>query len=213
MDISERLEALRANLAAHNTAAGTMSPFEVSELLDDLDTRWREAWKHLPRDMGFDKIYALRSGQSDVIPRPFLFRHLDSVDNHAVIEWTEDHKWSPVIGAIRIVEWLVENPPWPDMQPIADLFEHADSMARVASPWVLLMTMIGKRAILVDPTGTSPGSYIQDIGGPIPFSTLIPIGEEDANLIGRSLKIWGNNQINDIAREYIYLLDGYSSHR
>lgn len=212
MDLRERLEALQANLEAHGTAAGTMDAYDVAEFMDGMDTRWREAWKHLPRDMGFDKLYALRSGQPDHTPRPFLFRHVDGVLKHAVIDWSEDNKWFPVTGPDSIIEWLIENPPWKEYQPIADLYEHAASMTRIASPWIMMMTVIGKRRLLVDPRGEAIGTYVEDSRGPVPFSTLVPLGDNDAYLMGEAMKVWGNEQTNTMAREYIYLIDAYDSY-
>jgi hypothetical protein len=209
MDFSAQLEAFQQNIDAHNRGVTPIQSWELISILNDIGDRWRVAWEMMPRDQVFDSLYAYRGNDSK---RPFLFRRdPHDVSTHAIICWDEDNPgeptWWPYEGPQQIVDWLVEIPPFIEMTPIAALYEHARGIEKKASPWVLMMGMIGQRPIeRVHETVAIGDIHV----GAVDLYDLMPIGDNDGLPLAQALQAWALS--TEIARSYIHLIDAYDSH-
>src|SRR4051812_1018970 len=154
MKFEEIITALESNLEAHKRGATPIEAEELCGILNDIGPRWRNAWEKMPRDLIFDSLYAFR-GEQDESMRPFLFRQ-DPADSstHAVIAWESptghvdyEGAWMPNKGPAEIVEWMIDHPPFEEMTPIAELYQYSKGITNSRSPWVLLMALLGVRAM------------------------------------------------------------------
>lgn len=209
MDYSAQLEAFERNVEAHKRGATPIEPYELIGVLNDIGDRWRVAWEMMPRDQVFDSLYAYRGNDSK---RPFLFRKdPNDASTHAIIAWDEgsvtEPTWWPYEGPQQIVDWLIEIPPFIEMTPIAALYEHARGVVKTASPWVLMMGIIGQRPIeRIEGTVAIGDIHV----GAVDLYGLLPIGDNDGLPLAQALQAWA--LATEIGSSYIHLIDAYDSH-
>jgi hypothetical protein len=209
------LTALQSNLEAHNRGATPIHSWELCSILNDIGPRWRVAWEMMPRDQIFDALYAFRPpSMKDEEPedmRPFLFRQDPANSStHAVIAWDEaqpEPAWMPNEGPQGIVDWLNEHPPFPEMEPIAELYQYSNGITPTKSPWVLMMALLGVRSM----AKINKSVYIDDfhVGGVDLFEAL-PLADNDTLPFAQALRAWALSI--EVAQNYVHLIDAYDSH-
>jgi len=202
------LTALQSNLDAHNRGATPITAIELCSILNDIGSQWRVAWEMMPRDQIFDSLYAFRDDDS---MRPFLFRQ-DPADSstHAVIALdynTDPESWMPNEGPQGIVDWLNEHPPFPEMEPIAELYQYSNGITPTKSPWVLMMALLGVRSM----SKINGSVYVDDfhVGGVDLFEAL-PLADNDTLPFAQALRAWALSI--EVAQNYVHLIDAYDSH-
>lgn len=200
----EQMGALEQNIQAHNRGAQQIHAWELSSILDDIGSRWRVAWEMMPRDQIFDSLYAFRPDDSY---RPFLFRQDPAdADTHAVIAYDEDEKWYPHLGPQAIIDWLIDNPPFSEVEPVAELYQYAKGLELQNSPWVLWMALIGQRPIIVKDTILVADMHL----GGIDMFNLIPLGENGTLPFAKAMTAYALSP--EVSQSYIHLIDAYDSY-
>jgi hypothetical protein len=208
----QQMEALEQNIAAHNRGAQQIEAEELASILDDIGERWRVAWEMMPRDQIFDSLYAFRADDSK---RPFLYRKDPAdVSTHAIINFDPpDYEegepyWWPHQGPKKIVEWLIDNPPFSELEPIAELYQEARGLTTPATAWVLLMAIIGQRPIEYSPEIALVVGDIH-VGG-IDMIDLMPVGENETLVLAKAMLSYSLSP--EVAKSYIHLIDAYDSY-
>jgi hypothetical protein len=204
----QQMEALEQNIAAHNRGATPIHDQELCSILNDIGPQWRVAWEMMPRDQIFDSLYAFR-GENDESKRPFLFRQDPAnSETHAVIAWDdESDSWMPNREPEAIVDWLIDHPPFKEMEPIAELYQYSKGIVTHKSPWVLMMALVGVRAM----AKINQSVYIDDfhVGGVDLFEAL-PLADNDTLPFAQALRAWALSI--EVSQNYVHLIDAYDSH-
>jgi hypothetical protein len=180
MSEDEKIEKIKINLAS-DTPHEQIKPEILCDILDESGDNWRwQVWHPIPASQVFDSLYAGSGRYAAFLYFEVLFEY-DKEEE----EWTYDDSTD------FIHEWLVDHPPFPELESIAALYEYSRGLSTVASPWLLLQYITG---IAV----TSQGMGL---------NSLMGIGPEDAKLLGPALSAWG--EFHDVAHAYIELIMMY----
>lgn len=170
-----------------------LSHVEVYQRLDETEVgrgthAYLEFHKRLLTDSTFEDAYGLGVSYTtmrwkEANPVAFIYKgalFFRDRRGHWEMETGED-----------LVTWLLEHPPMPTLQPIADLYMHSKGVER-GSPWLLFQYIAG----------------IAETEQSWQLTKLLPVGVNDAYYLGKALGVWGINSSE--AHPYVELLLEYT---
>lgn len=155
-----------------------MAVDDIRTILDERGDEWRLVWESIPTDGVFDSLYA-EAGKYEAFLYDAQYLLVRQADRPGIKSWFQEDD---------ALTWMIENPPFEELVPIATLFTHSQGIVAGASPWLLFQYVIGTAV-------TTQGMGL---------NSLMGIGHDDGKYLGEALASWGEHEATAVP--YIELL-------